>query len=326
MEKRTAHASESKDLWVDSSKTAEFIEGLNLGIMSTQKTLILGGSGFLGQYLSRIIDDERVIHYSGSSRELTAKNTFIFYISPGNLKELKRYIRENGFTRIINCVANANVDNCEQFPDNAKFLNAEVAKCLAEVSQETGAKFVQISTDAVFDGKKSFRKEFDICSPETVYGKTKLLGELEVLNTNPNSLVVRVNFFGLSEKKTSLFNYFLFGLQNENALIGYPDIFFTPLYVESTAIAIRHLLDLDVSGVIHVAGKERISKYEFGRLIARVWGFPEELIKPSDYDSTVNRSLDLSLDTSKLTDLGMSFHTLEQSLVMLRESIVGRDL
>jgi dTDP-4-dehydrorhamnose reductase len=293
--------------------------------MGLQKTLILGGSGFLGQYLSRIIDDEKIIHYSGSSRELTPKNAFIFHISPGNLQELKRYIRGNNFSTIINCIANANVDNCEQFPDDTKFLNAEVAKCLAEVSLEAGAKFVQISTDAVFDGKNSFRNESDICSPKTVYGKTKLLGELEVLNANPNSLVVRVNFFGISERKTSLFNYFLFGLQKGKALTGYPNVFFTPLYVENTAIAIRRLLDLDVSGVIHVAGKERISKYEFGRLIARVWGYPEELIKPSDYHSRVNRSLDLSLDTSKLTNLGISFQTLEQSLVMLRESSVGRN-
>jgi dTDP-4-dehydrorhamnose reductase len=291
--------------------------------MSLQKTLILGGSGFLGQYLSRVTDEELVIHYSGRSRESAPKNAFVFQISPGNLQELKSYIRDNGFSRIINCVANANIDDCEQSPENAEFLNVEVAKCLADVSLDTGAKFVQISTDAVFDGKKSFKIESDICSPET--GKTKLLGEQEVLSANPNSLVARVNFFGISEKKTSLFNYFLFGLQKQKTLVGFSNVFFTPLYAESTAIAIRRLLEMDASGVIHVAGKERISKYEFGRLIAKVWGYPAELIEPSDYDSKVKRSLDLSLDTSKLTNLGISFHTLEQSLVMLRKSSVGRN-
>jgi dTDP-4-dehydrorhamnose reductase len=293
--------------------------------MSAQKTLILGGSGFLGQYLSRVADEELVIHHSGRSKELTPKNAFVLQISPGNLEELRSYIRENSFSRIINCVANTNLENCEQFPDDAKFLNTEVAKCLAEVSFETGAKLVQISTDAVFDGKESFRDETDICAPETVYGKTKLLGEQEVLNANPNSLVVRVNFFGLSERKTSLFNYFLFGLEKEKSLLGFRNIFFTPLYVENTAMAIRRLLDLNAFGVFHVAGKERISKYEFGELIAKVWGYPAELIEPSDYQSKVRRSLDLSLDTSKLTNLGISFHTLEQSLVMLRESSVGRN-
>jgi dTDP-4-dehydrorhamnose reductase len=292
--------------------------------MSPQKTLILGGSGFLGQYLSRVTDEELVIHFSGRSTESAPKNAFVFQISPGNLEELKIYIRDNSFSRIINCVANANIDDCEQSPENAMFLNVEVAKCLAEVSLDIGAKFVQISTDAVFDGKKSFKIESDICSPETVYGKTKLLGEQEVLSANPNSLVTRVNFFGMSEKKTSLFNYFLFGLQKQKTLVGFPNVFFTPLYAESTALAIRRLLEMDASGVIHVAGKERISKYEFGRLIAKVWGYPAELIEPSDYDSKVNRPLDLSLDTSKLTNLGISFHTLEQSLVMLRESSVGR--
>jgi dTDP-4-dehydrorhamnose reductase len=117
----------------------------------------------------------------------------------------------------------------------------------------------------------------------------------------------------------------MFGLQAKQTLIGFPNVFFTPLYVENTTAAIRRLIDLNVSGLIHVVGKERISKYEFGRMIAKVWGYPEELIIPSDYHSDVNRALDLSLDSSKLTDLGISFHSLEQSLVMLRESSIGRN-
>ena len=293
--------------------------------MVSQKTLILGGGGFLGKYLSSVTREETIIHHSGRSKELASKNAFIYQITPRNLGELKTYIRENSFSTIINCIANANIENCEQFPDDARFLNAEVARSLAEVALETGAKFIHISTDAVFDGQSPFRKESDFCSPGTVYGKTKLIGEHQVMNVNPNSLIVRVNFFGLSERKTSIFNYFMFGLQNKESLIGFSNIFFTPLYVENTTAAIRRLMDLNVSGVIHVAGKERISKYEFGRMIAKVWGYPEELITSSYYHSEVNRALDLSLDTSKLTDLGISFHSLEQSLVMLRKSSSGRN-
>jgi len=292
--------------------------------MVSQRTLILGGAGFLGKYLSRVTNGETIIHHSGRSRELAPKNGFVYEITPGNLQELNTYIRKNKFSTIINCIANTSIENCEQFPDNARFINAEVARSLAEISLETAAKFIHISTDAVFDGQSPYRKESDACSPGTVYGKSKLIGEQEVMKINPNSLVVRVNFFGLSERKTSLFNYFMFGLQNRQPLIGFPNVFFTPLYVENTTSAIRRLIDLNISGIVHVAGKERISKYEFGRMIARTWGYPEELIIPSYYHSEVNRALDLSLDTSKLTDLGISFHTLEQCLAMLRESSVGR--
>jgi dTDP-4-dehydrorhamnose reductase len=293
--------------------------------MVSQKTLILGGGGFLGKYLSRVTCYETIVHHSERSREFAPKNAFVYQITPGNLSGLKSYIRENSFSTIINCIANANIESCEQFPDDARFLNAEVARSLAEISLETRAKFIHISTDAVFDGQLPFRKESDVCSPGTVYGKTKLIGEQEVMNVNPNSLVVRVNFFGLSERKISIFNYFMFGLQNKQTLIGFPNIFFTPLYVENTTAAIRRLMDLNVSGIIHVAGKERISKYDFGRMIAKVWGYPEELITPSYYHSGVNRALDLSLDTSKLTDLGIRFHSLERCMAMLRESSVGRN-
>ena len=287
------------------------------------KTLVLGGGGFLGSYISRMISSDSVIHQSGRSPVTSNSRKYFLDIRNDNLKELRNYILHNDFECIVNCVANANIEDCEQNPERADFLNAELPKSLAETTSRTGAKFVHFSTDAVFDGGKKFKVESDVARPQTAYGKSKLRGEDLVIEADPKALIARVNFFGLSTRKTSLFNYFYYGLHENHRLNGYSNIYFTPLHVVDTVAAINQLLDLNQSGIVHVAGSERISKLEFGKKIAKVWEFDEDLITPTEYQSDICRALDLSLDTTKLSGLGIKTPSLEESLVMMRESNLG---
>lgn len=291
--------------------------------MFPSKTLVLGGGGFLGSYISRMISSDSVIHQSGRSPVTSNSGKYFLDIRNDNLEELRNYILHNDFECIVNCVANANIEDCEQNPERADFLNAELPKSLAETTSRTGAKFVHFSTDAVFDGVKKFKVESDVARPQTAYGKSKLRGEDLVIEADPKALIARVNFFGLSTSKTSLFNYFYYGLHENQRLNGYSNIYFTPLHVVDTVAAINQLLDLNQSGIVHVAGSERISKLEFGKKIAKVWEFDEDLITPTEYQSDICRALDLSLDTTKLSGLGINTPSLEESLVMMRESNLG---
>lgn len=291
--------------------------------MFPSKTLVLGGGGFLGSYISRMISSDSVIHQSGRSPVTSNFGKYFLDIRQNNLEDLRKYILNNDFECIINCVANANIEDCEQNPESADFLNAELPEFLAETTNMTGAKFVHFSTDAVFDGVKKFKVESDVARPQTAYGKSKLRGEDLVIAADPKALIARVNFFGLSTRKTSLFNYFYYGLDDNQRLDGYSNIYFTPLHVVDTLAAIHQLLELNQSGIVHVAGSERISKLEFGKKIAKIWEFDEDLITPTEYQSDICRALDLSLDTTKLSGLGIKTPSLEESLVMMRESNLG---
>jgi dTDP-4-dehydrorhamnose reductase len=291
--------------------------------MFPSKTLVLGGGGFLGSYISRMISSDSVIHQSGRSPATSNSGKYFLDITLDNLEDLRKYILKNDFECIINCVANANIEDCEQNPQSADFLNAELPKSLAETTRITGAKFVHFSTDGVFDGVKKFKVESDEARPQTAYGKSKLRGEDLVTAADPKALIARVNFFGLSTHKSSLFNFFYYGLLGNQRLEGYSNIYFTPLHVESTVAAIDQLVYLNQSGIVHVAGSERISKLEFGKKIAKVWEFDEDLITPKEYQSDIYRALDLSLDTTKLSGLGINSPSMEESLVMMRESNLG---
>ena len=284
---------------------------------------MLGGGGFLGSYISNSTSSDSVIHLSSRATVTSGCKPYIFDISQKNLEDLKEYILKQDFECVINCVANANIEDCEKRPDNAQFLNSDLPKFLAETTNISSSRFVHFSTDAVFDGIASFKKESDLAKPQTIYGKSKLHGEDLVMQANPKSLIARVNFFGLSHRKVSLFNYFYHGLSTGKQLNGYSNVFFTPLYVEDTVAIIQRLIQLDQTGIMHVAGRERISKLEFGRLIAKSWGLDAELISSIEYKSEIDRALDLSLDTSKLSRLGIEIPSIEQSLVMMREAKVG---
>ena len=287
------------------------------------KTLVLGGGGFLGSYISNSTSSDSVIHLSSRATVTSGCKPYIFDINQKNLEDLKEYILKQDFECVINCVANANIEDCEKRPDNAQFLNSDLPKFLAETTNISSSRFVHFSTDAVFDGIASFKKESDLAKPQTMYGKSKLHGEDLVMQANPKSLIARVNFFGLSHRKVSLFNYFYHGLSTGKQLNGYSNVFFTPLYVEDTVAIIQRLIQLDQTGIMHVAGRERISKLEFGRLIAKSWGLDAELISATEYKSEIDRALDLSLDTSKLSRLGIEIPSIEQSLVMMHEANVG---
>ena len=109
-----------------------------------------------------------------------------------NLKRVYDFVSENQPEVIINCAAHTQVDKCEEDVDNAYKINALGPKNLAQAAYKIGAEIVQISTDYVFDGEgNSPINEFCEPNPQTVYGKTKLQGELFVKSLNPKHYIFR---------------------------------------------------------------------------------------------------------------------------------------
>jgi len=97
---------------------------------------------------------------------------------------------------VVNCVALADVDECEKKEELAKQLNSDFPGMLAAETAKRKQKLIHISTDAVFDGKRTDYREEDEAIPLNVYGISKLNGENAVLEAYPEAIVARVNFFG----------------------------------------------------------------------------------------------------------------------------------
>ena len=104
-------------------------------------------------------------------------------------------------TVVINCASMSDMDECEKNMVEAFKINTLGARNLAMATQRINAKIIQMSTDDVFEGKTGIRlTEFEIPTPKTVYGKSKLAGEAFVRERNPKHLIIRSSWvYGTGE-------------------------------------------------------------------------------------------------------------------------------
>lgn len=213
-------------------------------------------------------------------------------------------------TVVLHCAAMANIDHCERFPEEAAAINSIYPGRLAAAAQKRGIRFVHISTDAVFDGEDcgtgGYREE-DLTHPISNYAETKLKGEQNVLDADPEALVARVNFYGWSTSgKRSLVEFFYNNLEAGNQVNGFSDVYFNTLYVHSLADILDEMINHEAKGIYHVFSSEHQSKYAFGVSIAEKFGFDPDLIRPvswKDGGLTAKRSPNLIMNTDKLQAL-----------------------
>src|SRR5215831_17491404 len=147
---------------------------------------------------------------------------------------------------LINCVATADVDRCEVEPDWAYRVNEKGSESLARACRLVEAEIVHVSTDYVFDGSKTgFYTQEDEPSPQSVYGKSKLAGELAVSKQNDRSYIIRTSWlFGVGGKNfgSRVIEY----ARNGAALKGVVDQTSIPTYAPDLASRIEEIIDLGI--------------------------------------------------------------------------------
>jgi len=206
---------------------------------------------------------------------------------------------------IIHCAAATNVDWCEEHIQEARRINVSASSFLAQLANEINAKLVYVSTDGVFDGTHGHYSETDLPAPLNVYAQTKLLAEQEVLRAHSSALIVRVTFYGRNvQPKQSLAEWVLDQLRQGNTVPGFTDVYFCPILVDDLAEIILEMVDRDLSGIYHVVGTEKVSKYEFARRLATAFGFNPTQVAPTkiaDAQLRARRPHDTSLNTEKVS-------------------------
>jgi dTDP-4-dehydrorhamnose reductase len=274
------------------------------------RILVTGASGLLGLNLClRMTGTHTIV---GVDRSKLAGTPFdLVQADLLEARACSRLLDEVHPDAIIHTAANADVDACESDPVGARLLNAEFPGHLAELCAKRGVRLIHISTDAVFDGTKDgMYVEDDVPNPISVYARTKLDGERNVLSANPDAIVARVNFFGWSLSGTrSLVEFFYNNLSAGKQVNGFTDVWFCTMFVGDLADTLIGVLEKGFSGLYHVVGSEALTKYDFGIRIARQFGFDPGLVIPKSVDESglsARRSHNLRLSIHKLsTDLGL---------------------
>ena len=176
-------------------------------------------------------------------------------------------VEELNLDLIINCAAYTNVNKCETDSDAAFRVNALGARNLAMAAERFGAKLVHVSTDYVFSGEdREPRTEWDLCNPQSVYGKTKYLGEQYVRDFCSRYFIVRTawlyGYVGNNFVKTIL------RLARENGGVKVVnDQFGNPTNAADLAHHILKLAATEQYGVYHCTGSGECSWYDFASKI-----------------------------------------------------------
>lgn len=187
---------------------------------------------------------------------------------------IQKYFAENNFDFVINCAAYTAVDKAESDKETAAKVNSLAPELLAFYSNLADAKLIQVSTDYVFAGDAHQPYSEDVAvAPQSVYGSTKLDGELNCLRENPNSVIIRTSWlystFGNNFVKTML------RLGKERGELGVVfDQVGTPTYAADLALAILKIVECEkfVAGVYHFSNEGVASWYDFAKEIFEISG------------------------------------------------------
>lgn len=259
--------------------------------------LITGCNGQLGNELQLL---------EAKYQQHTFFNTDVNELDITNQLAVDDYVFRNQIDCVINCAAYTAVDKAEEQKELCTTLNTVAPSYLAAAVEKRGGCMIQISTDYVFDGTHSTPYvETDTPAPNSVYGCTKLAGELGVTKFCKKSIVIRTAWlystFGNNFVKTML------RLGRERKELGVvADQIGSPTYAADLAAAIMSIVEKGVKpGVYHYTNEGVASWYDFTKAIHRMAGIKDCNVKPihtSDYPTAATRPAYSVLDKKKITD------------------------
>ena len=279
------------------------------GAIVKPTALVIGASGFLGSnVLLSLLDEFDCVAHSSSLRvesDLYQTVTRDLCITNAGIE----LVQEVNPSLVINCAALADVEICENNYELALRLNAIAPGELATGCERVGARFVHVSTDAVYSSTIEISDPHTKVNPINNYGRTKAEGEIRVLEASPSSAVVRTNIVGWSPTRVRSLFEFVYNALSQNQLVhGFQDSYFRPVSASNFWPIVRPWVFGTTGGIYHAFSSQLISKYDFCCRVASVFGFDTNLITPvdmSDNSGSSIRSKTLNLRPTNIDDVGL---------------------
>ena len=275
---------------------------------------VLGANGQLGSDLVRVAREFRDIE----SLALTRKDLDVCALA-----SIPEVLSGKRFDVLVNCTSYHKTDEVEEHATEAFLINAHAVRVMANICRTVGARFVQLSTDYVFDGEsKRPYTETDTALPVNVYGASKLLGErFAVREHGDGTLIVRVaSLFGVagsSGKGGNFVETILRKGKETGEVKVVNDITMSPTSTADTAKAILMLVKAQASpGLYHVVNSGAATWFDFARQIIEEAGIPAKVtpVSSEEYPTTAVRPSYTALDNRKASQIVGEIPHWKQSL------------
>lgn len=281
-----------------------------------KKILITGATGLLGAKLYSKLSDNPNFKVFGTYNTRKQKNLLEMDVT--NREQTMNVIKKLRPDIVIHTVAIKNPDQCEKNKLAAENVNYEGTVNVVAACKEVGARLDHISTIYVFDGSEKYYTEDIKPITKMWYGITKTKAE-EVVQTLPRYSIYRSDkIFGWN------------GLNKENGYLsdilkGVPfavnnEVLAHPVFAEDFVKAILKMQELDFTGIVHLAGPERMSKFELANRLAKIVGNESVVLGVNNKDQAAGRP-DININTEKAKNLGIEFTPIEKACKIISEQI-----
>ncbi|MDP9288010.1 MAG: dTDP-4-dehydrorhamnose reductase [Thermoproteota archaeon] len=295
---------------------------------------VLGASGLTGYKAMQLARKRFDSHGTYNKRNVIDKTLIKLDITKE--EEVKNFLAETKPDIVLNTTALHNVDYCEAHQDEAYMVNSKAVGFIADACNNLGSRLVHISTDFVFDGRKSPYTEFDTPNPLSVYARSKLEGENLVKKCSSYSIVRPSVVYGWTPLETQgsttssgkPMNFALWALtkmNNHEELKIVSDQYTSPTLADILAAVSLRIANVENNEIYHVAGTSCMSRYEFTKKIASTMGYLSDGIVPIESQTlrqAASRPIQSCLNCDKLqNELGYKLPSIEESLSIMRSQI-----
>tara|TARA_A200000113_G_scaffold223224_1_gene238363 strand:+ start:679 stop:1569 length:891 start_codon:yes stop_codon:yes gene_type:complete len=256
------------------------------------KILITGSNGLLGQKIVRQLKKNKKSFLAtslGENRNPDCPNAFYRSLDISNQALVNEVIKDYNPDAVIHTAAITNVDYCETNPNLCHEVNVTATAYLFEATQKTGAHFLLLSTDFVFDGEKGNYTESDQPNPLSIYAQSKVDAERILINsTNKNWSIVRTIIVFGEGKNLSRSNIVLWAkeaLTSGKELNIIDDQFRAPTWADDLAWACIRIAELHKTGIYHISGPKTFSIYELVLRVAKSCGLDTKSLNKTTSES-----------------------------------------
>jgi dTDP-4-dehydrorhamnose reductase len=285
--------------------------------------LITGGSGFVGGNLVNLFA-ERFSVITTYFQHPTPFDSAVqsFRLDIRDAESVSSAIERLRPSAVIHAAGNKNVRFCEDNPDEAHRTNALGTHNVARACRDFGVRMIYLSTDLVFSSVRGNYKEDELPQPTLAYGRSKLEGEKLALEELDNVAVCRSG--GIYGKGSPLLTWLATEINAGRTVDCFVDVFNTPTYLENLAEMMEVILSKQLSGVFHTVGRERVSRFEFFRSYAEMFGLEAGLLSPISIIGMKDQLYlqpDSSLSVEQTsTQLGITFNSVSEGFARLKVS------
>lgn len=280
--------------------------------------LITGGSSLLGKYLKQTRPEGINLYSTWFSNPVEEAN---YHLDVCNNRQVNGVFERVKPNVVIHCAAIGSVDYTEKYFTETRDTNVLGTESILRAAEDFGAKFIFISSNAVFSGDHPPYSEKDERKPSNRYGSIKREAENLVMRSRHWVIIRPFLMYGwpYSGGRPNWLTIILEHLKMGKAVELVNDVYWQPSHAEDVAQTIWKLIDQE--GVFHVASDEKLSLYEFGLKIAEVWGYEPFLIQPlssSKLNWLAKRPIDSTFNLDKIHELGIRLRGVKEGLQSLK--------